>query len=30
MIAHDIIVSFSIFSQLKYDIIFGWSLGHDT
>ena len=30
MIARDIIVSFCIFSQLKYARIFGRNLGHDT
>ena len=30
MIARDIIVSFSIFSWLKYARIFGRKLGHDT
>ena len=29
-LAHDIIVSFSIFSLLKYDRIFGKNLEHDT
>ena len=30
MIARDIIVSFSIFSWLKYAKIFGRNLGHDA
>ena len=30
MIAHDIIVTFYIFSLLKYDRIFGKRLEHDT
>ena len=30
MIAHNIIVSFCIFSLLKYDMIFGKNLEHDT
>ena len=30
MIAHDIIVSFSILNQLKYARIFGRNLEHDT
>ena len=30
MIAHDIIVSFYIFSLLKHDRIFGKNLEHDT
>ena len=30
MIAHNIIVSFCIFSLLKYDRIFGKNLEHDT
>ena len=30
MIARDIIVSFCIFSYLKYDGIFDRKLGHDT
>ena len=30
MIARDIIVSFCIFSQLKYNRIFGRDIGHNT
>ena len=30
MIAHDIIVSFCIFSKLKYAKTFGQNLGHDA
>ena len=30
MIAHDIIISFYIFSLLKYDRIFGKNLEYDT
>ena len=30
MISHNIIVSFCIFSLLKYDKIFGKNLEHDT
>ena len=30
MITGDIIVSFCIFSELKYDEIFDRKLGHDT